>query len=72
MVKWDLICRPKSMGGLGIINTLVLNKCLMIKWWWKIMFLEEHPTWLSLLKSKYFPSSSPMFASSSGGSQFWR
>ena len=72
MVKWDLICRPKSMGGLGIINTLVLNKCRMIKCWWKIMFLEEHPTWLSLLKSKYFPSSSPMFASSSGGSQFWR
>lgn len=61
MVKWDLICRPKSMGGLGIINTLVMNKCLMIKWWWKIMFLEERPTWLSLLKAKYFPSSSPMF-----------
>ena len=23
MVKWDLICRPKCMGGLGIINTMV-------------------------------------------------
>ena len=36
------------------------------------MTLEEPPTWLSILKAKYFPSSSPMFAPASGGSQFWR
>ena len=36
------------------------------------MSLEERPLWLSFLKAKYFPSSSPMLASSSGGSQFWR
>ena len=36
------------------------------------MTLEERPFWLSILKAKYFPSSSPMFASASGGSQFWR
>ena len=35
------------------------------------MFLEERPLWLSFFKAKYFPVSSPMFASSSGGSQFW-
>ena len=36
------------------------------------MFLDDRPAWLNLLKAKYFPSSSPMFAPSSGGSQFWR
>ena len=71
MVRWDIICRPKAKGGLGIINTRVMNNCLMIKWWWKIMTLEELPPWLSILKAKYFPSSSPMFAPAAGGSQFW-
>ena len=36
LVKWKLMCRPKNLGGLGIINTLVMNKCLLIKWWWKL------------------------------------
>ena len=72
MVKWDLICRPKNMGGLGIINTRIMNKCLLLKWWWKIMSLDDRPAWLKLLKAKYFPSSSPMFATACGGSQFWR
>jgi hypothetical protein len=25
------VCRPKDLGGLGIINTHVLNECLMTK-----------------------------------------
>ena len=36
------------------------------------MSLEERPLCLSFLKAKYFSDSSPMFASFSGGSQFWR
>jgi hypothetical protein len=31
MVKWSAICRPKEFGGLGIINTQILNECLMTK-----------------------------------------
>src|SRR4051812_3421999 len=72
MVKWKLICRPKNLGGLGIINTAVMNKCLIIKWWWKIMSSSESPLWLRILKAKYYPESSPMFAPASGGSQFWQ
>ena len=58
--------------GLGIINTLVMNKCLIIKWWWKIMSSPDKPLWYNILKAKYFPSSSPMFAPASGASQFWK
>jgi hypothetical protein len=36
MMKWHAVCRPKDLGGLGIINTWVLNECLMIKWIWKL------------------------------------
>ena len=49
-----------------------MNKCLIIKWWWKIVSNEESPLWLNILKAKYFPSSSPMFAHATGASQFWR
>jgi hypothetical protein len=31
MVKWHDVCHPKEFGGLGIINTQILNECLMIK-----------------------------------------
>ena len=36
------------------------------------MNAEDQPLWLSILKAKYFPSSSLMFAQSRGGSQFWK
>ena len=32
----------------------------------------ENPLWINILKAKYFPNSSSMFASSLGGSQFWK
>lgn len=72
LVKWNIIYRPKNMGGLGIINTAVMNKCLMIKWWWKIMSSGRGSLWFSILEAKYFPSSNPMSASPRGGSQFWK
>jgi hypothetical protein len=43
MVKWHVVCRPKDLGGLGIINTQVLNECLMTKWIWK---LYCHKRWI--------------------------
>ena len=33
---------------------------------------QDKPLWFSILKAKYFPSCSPMFARASGASQFWR
>lgn len=36
MAKWVSISRPKDQGGLGIINTRIMNECLLVKWIWKI------------------------------------
>ena len=36
MDKWEMVCRPKDQGGLGIINTRIMNDCLIVKWIWKI------------------------------------
>jgi hypothetical protein len=35
MVRWGAVCRPRDLGGLGIVNTRILNECLMVKWIWK-------------------------------------
>ena len=32
LARWDIICRPKDQGGLGIINLKLQNKCLLAKW----------------------------------------
>jgi len=36
MAKWISMCKPKIHGGLGIINTYLMNQCLITKWIWKI------------------------------------
>jgi len=36
MAKWVSVCKPKIHGGLGIINTEIMNQCLLTKWIWKI------------------------------------
>lgn len=66
------MCRPKNLGGLGIMNTAIMNKCLIIKWWWRILNAGPGTLWFDILKAKYFPNSSPLFAPAAGGSQFRR
>lgn len=48
-----------------------MNTCLIVKWWWRIFNTPDGTLWRDILKAKYFPSGNPMFASASGGSQFW-
>lgn len=62
VVKWKLMYKPKNLGRLGIIDTSVMNKCLIIKWWWRIFHTPSGTLWLDILKAKYFPDCSPMFA----------
>lgn len=52
MVKWEHICSPKEVGGLGVINTKVMNWCLMAKWAWKIL-RGQGGLWLSVFSNKY-------------------
>jgi len=35
MAKMDTLCRPKNQGGVGMINTKIMNDCLLTKWIWK-------------------------------------
>ena len=69
MVKWQDVCRPKAQGGLGIINSKLMNIALMCKWIWK-MSQGETGLWIDLLRVKYFPNGS-FFEAAPRGSPFW-
>lgn len=51
-IKWQALCRPKDYGGLGFMNTRVMNICLLSKW---ILKLESHNSdmCIQVLKKKY-------------------
>jgi hypothetical protein len=35
--KWDIICKPKEQEGLGIEVLELTNRCLLIKWLFKLL-----------------------------------
>jgi hypothetical protein len=51
LARWDVLCQPKELGGLGILNLEIQNKCLLSKWLYKL--LNEEGMWQSLLRRKY-------------------
>jgi hypothetical protein len=49
--RWNIICRPKDQGGLGIEVLELKNKCLLSKWLFKL--LHKDGMWQQLLHNKY-------------------
>jgi hypothetical protein len=70
MVRWAAVCRPKSLGGLGIIDTKIMNICLMVKWIWKILS-QEKGLWIDILRAKYLQHKDILVDNHGPGSQFW-
>ncbi|XP_068651208.1 uncharacterized protein [Aristolochia californica] len=36
LVRWDAVCRPKSLGGFRIRRTKEMGYALLLKWFWKL------------------------------------
>jgi len=71
LVKWDILCRPKDQGGLGIVNLQLQNKCLLAKW--LVNLLNTDGMWQKLLTNKYLHSKSlTQVKARSYDSHFWR
>jgi hypothetical protein len=51
LTKWDIICRPKDQGGLGVEVLELKNKSLLSKWLFKL--INEQGVWQELLQNKY-------------------
>ncbi|GJR80695.1 RNA-directed DNA polymerase, eukaryota, reverse transcriptase zinc-binding domain protein [Tanacetum coccineum] len=53
-ISWDVICKPKDQGGLGLKNMYVWNEVLMIKHLWNIAAKKDTlwVKWISVEKLK--------------------
>ncbi|WVZ66965.1 hypothetical protein U9M48_016115 [Paspalum notatum var. saurae] len=70
LLKWVTLCQPKDMGGLGIQNLDIQNKCLLSKWLFKL--LNEDGLWQNLLRNKYLRNKTlSQVTKKAGDSHFW-
>lgn len=51
LVKWEIICKSKKKGGLGIKDIRKTNLSLLCKWWWKLE--TEEGIWQEIVRAKY-------------------
>jgi hypothetical protein len=71
MVDWATVCKPKELGGLGVLNTKSMNIALMVKWIWKL-YQGAKGLWADLIREKYLRGQN-LYAGEvpTHGSQFW-
>ena len=70
LAAWDLVCRPKDKGGLGVINLNIQNKGLLLKHLHKFYNKVDIP-WVSLIWNNYYADGVP-HATTPVGSFWWR
>ena len=50
LVKWEVVQKPKQMGGLGVSDCTLKNAALLFKWWWRYAS-EEGSLWRRIVDS---------------------
>ncbi|KAH9734293.1 putative ribonuclease H protein [Citrus sinensis] len=73
LVSWDIICRPKSNGGLGFKDMDLMNKALLMKVAWDL-FINPSKLCSQVLISKYAAPCDMLITDvpSKNGSYLWR
>lgn len=51
-VRWEVVCSPKTKGGLGVRNLENFNKSLIGKWRWRLLN-EKDAIWMKVLEESY-------------------
>ena len=70
LAAWELVCRPKRCGGLGVIDLKTQNAALLLKYLFKFYNHEDVP-WVELVWDAYYRNKIP-HASEAVGSFWWR
>jgi hypothetical protein len=70
LAAWDLVCQPKSKGGLGIMDLKVQNQGLLMKFLHKFFNKHDVP-WVMLVWEKYYQDGAP-HTKKPCGSFWWR
>jgi hypothetical protein len=70
LARWNVVCRPREQGGLGIHDLEVKNIALLGKWLFKL--LTEDGVWQQLIRRKYVGSRAlSQLYWKPGDSHFW-
>ncbi|XP_020412737.1 uncharacterized protein LOC109947231 [Prunus persica] len=56
LVKWDTVCLPKRLGGLGIKKAALMNQAMLSKASWRIV-AGDSGLWAAMLRKKYLKGS---------------
>jgi hypothetical protein len=70
LAAWDMVCKPKDKGGLGIIHMKTQNQALLMKYLDKF-YNKKDLQWVDLVWSSYYQNSVP-HAADNCGSFWWR
>lgn len=69
--KWEILCQPKSKGGMGLRELGKFNETMLAKQVWRLIYDTD---WLfyRVFKDKYFPIGSILYAKAKSGSNAWK
>ncbi|CAN1153234.1 Putative ribonuclease H protein At1g65750 [Linum perenne] len=72
-INWETVCKPKSLGGLGLCSARDLNKAFLMKVVWGILTCPND-LWVRVLMSKYLKKTNNgyVLARKSNFSSIWR
>ncbi|KAK4283181.1 hypothetical protein QN277_000163 [Acacia crassicarpa] len=72
LVAWDVTCKPKTSGGLGLRNSSYYNQAFLMKIGWQLATRRED-LWVKVLRNKYKCGSDilPRIEGSRPGSNLW-
>jgi hypothetical protein len=68
LATWEMICKPKNKGGVGIVNFQKHNEALLLKFLDKFYNNADTP-WVNLIWRTYYQASVPQAANLCGS--FW-
>lgn len=52
ILNWNVLCRPKAQGSIGLKRAEVTNKAMLAKLGWKLVTQAEH-VWCNVVRRKY-------------------
>lgn len=75
LVDWEIVCKPKRVGGLGLCDPETANKVMSAKIWWRWVNYQEEP-WVKFWHHKYAQGMPKMtlvrYEGQCTGSPIWR
>ena len=75
-VNWDLVCKPKERGGLGILNLDKFAMALRLRWLW-LEWVDDSKTWIGLgnpcnsMDCEFFAAATRVTIGNGEKAKFW-